>query len=62
MFKILFYAILFLFAYRILKKLFLPAYGDSTNQRNNQKQDFSRNTSNFDKSNEIEDVDYEEVE
>mgnify|MGYP005667666345 CR=1 FL=1 len=53
-----------MFAYRILKKLFLPAYGDANNQRNNtrtQQQNTYHNYTNGNKSNVIEDVDYEEV-
>ena len=62
--KLIFYIILFMFAYRILKKLFLPAYGDANNQRNNtrtQQQNTYHNYTNGNKSNVIEDVDYEEV-
>ena len=62
--RIIFYIILFMFAYRILKKLFLPAYGDAQNQRSNpqqrQQNTYQSNTSS-DKSDIIEDVDYEEV-
>ena len=61
--RIIFYIILFMFAYRVIKKLFLPAYGDGQNQRSNpqQQQNSYQNFSNNDKSNVIEDVDYEEV-
>jgi len=63
--KLLFYILLFFFAFRILKKLFLPAYGSVNQQQSNTKQGHQQfnqqqnpfqKSSSSDKSNVIEDV------
>ena len=59
--KILFYILLFMFAYRIMKKLFLPAYPNKGGQHQDPPKTHFNEYSNNGRSNIIEDVDYEEV-
>ncbi len=62
--KILFYIILFALGYRIVKKLFSPAL-NNTNPRNTVHQDQQQQSYDQfsgEKSGEVEDIDYEEVE
>jgi hypothetical protein len=63
--RIIVYIILFLLGYRVLKKFFSPNFGNV--DRVNDGQTGRNNTTMYrsddvDKSNDIEDVDYEEVE
>jgi len=63
--RIIVYIILFILGYRVLKKFFAPNFGEveqgpSTNQGRNNTTIYR--TDDADKSNQIEDVDYEEVE
>ncbi|MEZ5001571.1 MAG: hypothetical protein R2730_00930 [Chitinophagales bacterium] len=64
--KILFYIILFAIAYRALKKLFSPALDNVNHQQQNSTQTHQSHTtyrsSTSDRSNIVEDIDYEEVE
>lgn len=57
--RIFIYALLFILGYRILKKFFAPNFGNI--QRPQDEQPFQRPSNTADKSNVIEDVDYEEI-
>ena len=63
--KILFYIILFALAYRVIRKLFSPALNNASNQHqhtNQSNQQTTFNSPRSDRSNVVEDIDYEEVE
>ena len=63
--KILVYIILFMLGYRVLKKFFAPNFGNLDQQdpqRPRMDNTTTYSTDDADRSNEIEDVDYEEIE
>ncbi|MEZ5007045.1 MAG: hypothetical protein R2728_08455 [Chitinophagales bacterium] len=64
MFKILFYIILFALGYRMLKKLFSPALdnGNNTHTQQHKQEHTTFHSPRTDRSNIVEDIDYEEVE
>ena len=59
--RILIYIILFLLGYRVLKRFFAPNFGEINHDQNTTDHYSSFPAEEGDKSNVIEDVDYEEV-